>query len=56
VRVDTVLAPPTVTTLINSNVIATAKKETAIPFGANNLFKPIVADLGSVLLASNSTR
>jgi hypothetical protein len=51
---DTVLAPPTVTTLINGSVIAATKKSAAIPFGANNLFKPIVAGLKSVLLLGNT--
>jgi hypothetical protein len=45
---ETVLAPPTVTTLINGSVVAITQKSAAIPLGASNLFKPIVAGFKSI--------
>jgi hypothetical protein len=47
--VDTILAPPTTTTLISGSVVAISQKSGAISLGAANLFKPIVAGFKSVL-------
>jgi hypothetical protein len=45
---ENVLAPATVTTLINGSVVAITQKSAAIPLGASNLFKPIVAGFKSI--------
>jgi hypothetical protein len=45
---ETVLAPSTITTLINGSVVAITQKSAATPLGASNLFKPTVAGFKSI--------